>query len=107
MAAPIVRVNDVIVCTHGGVVKPLGGNPRVRISGESIVVMNTPGKVIGCAQPPPPAGPGPCMTAIWTCAAQRVKASGIPVVTMGSVGLTTPTGTAVVIGSMQPRVRAT
>ena len=107
MAAPIVRISDLILCAHGGTVKPIGGNPRVRISGEPIVIMTTPGMVAGCPQPPPPVGTGPCLTAVWTCAAQRVKASGIPVLTMGSIGITTPSGTALVVGSMQPRVRAT
>ena len=78
---------------------------RVKVSGQKIVTQPAPYTISGCSLPPPPAGNGPCVTANWTSAATRVRASGQPVLLTDSQALCSPTATGLNVVSTQTRVK--
>ncbi len=104
MAAYLVHAGADVRCRHGGVAQPLSPNPRVRVSGQPIVVRTTP---YGIARCPFNVGgsPSPCITAAWSAAATRVKAGGVPVVLQNSPAQTVPNAAALVVRTTQTRVR--
>lgn len=95
----------VVMCSHGGQAQPTAVNPRVKVSGMPIPISTAPYQVIGCAFPPPAAGNGPCVSAMWVTMALRVKANGMPVLLLDSQAMCAPTGTPVIITTTQPRVK--
>jgi hypothetical protein len=103
----VIVANATVLCSHGGQAKPTGVMPRVTIGGQPVVVQGPPFVVSGCAMPPPPSGNGPCVTAVFSTAAVRVKAGGMPVLLQDSQATCVPTGTPVSVVFSQPRVRAT
>jgi hypothetical protein len=106
MPGHLLHENAMVQCVHPpGQAKPTQTDRRVKVSGQSIVTQLTPYTISGCSLPSPPAGNGPCVTAIWTSAATRVKASGQPVLLTDSQALCTPTGTGLNIVSTQTRVK--
>jgi len=96
-----------VQCMHAGQAQAAGSNPRVKLGGQPIVTQSNSFMVSGCTMPPPNAGNGPCVTAMWTSAATRVKAGGVPVLTKDSQATCTPTGTGLNILNTQMRVKAT
>ena len=101
----LLHVVEAVQCMHGGQAQPTAPNPRVRVSGQPIVVQAAPYMIAGCTFPPPPAANGPCVTAQWVSAALRVKASGMPVLLQDSQATCIPNGTPVNIVATQVRVR--
>jgi hypothetical protein len=73
--------------------------------GQPTVLQPVPWVVAGCAFPPPIAGNGPCVTAQWILASQRVKSNGMPLLLQDSQAICAPTGTPVMVTVTQPRVK--
>ena len=73
-----------VLCLHAGQAQPTATNPRVKVSGQAIVVQTTIHSITGCTLPPPPNGNGPCVTAQWVSAATRVRAGSVPVLLQDS-----------------------
>lgn len=101
----LLHVGAVVQCMHGGMAQPTVPNPRVKVMGQPIVMQAAPYVVAGCAFPPPPVANGPCVMAQWVMGALRVKANGIPVLLQDSQAICTPTGTGLIISTVQPRVK--
>lgn len=102
MSGSLLHVGATVLCSHAGQAQPTSPNPRVLVSGQSIVVQTTPYTVTGCTLPPPPTANGPCVTAQWVTGATRVFASGVPVLLLSSQAICAPTGT-----PLQPTVAQT
>lgn len=77
MPGYLVHVNASIKCIHTGDAKTAVTDPHVKVSGQKIVTQLSKYVVAGCTLPPQSGGP--CTAAMWTSAAQFVKASGQPV----------------------------
>ena len=94
-----------VLCAHGGQAQPAVPDPRVKAGGGAITTQPTPHTVSGC---PFMTGsnPMPCVTATWTTASVRVKASGKPVLIADSQATCVPNGTPVTVGVTQVRVKA-
>jgi len=94
-----------VLCAHAGQAQAASPNPRVKAGGQLITTQPVPHTVSGC---PFVAGttPMPCVTATWTTASTRVRASGQPVLTTDSQAVCTPNGTPVTIVLSQLRVKA-
>ena len=106
MADYLLHKDAVVQCVHSpGQARPTVTDPHVKVSRRPIVTQPGPYTVTGCSLPPQSGGP--CATATWTSAAQRVKASGIPVLLKNSQAKCIPTGTGLNILQTQSRVRGT
>lgn len=101
----LLNVSSVVICVHGGQAKPTMPVPRVLVMGAPATVQPPPYVVVGCANPPPPANVGPCITGMWIVAALRVKAMGMPVLLQDSQAICAPTGTPLTVVLTQMRVR--
>ena len=107
MPGYLLHAGATIMCAHGGQAQPASPpNPRVKVMGQPVVTQPLPHAVTGCANPPPPANTGPCLTAQWLQGAARVKVMGQPVLLQDSQALCTPTGTPLTIAVTQTRVTA-
>jgi hypothetical protein len=93
-----------VVCMHAGQAQPVVFNPRVKVSGQTIVTQTSSYTITGCPFVPPN-GNGPCVTAQWITAATRVKAGGETVLLQDSQAVCTPTGTGLKISVTQQRVK--
>jgi hypothetical protein len=94
-----------VQCIHSGNAKPTQTVSNVKVSGKAIVTQTSIYNIQGCLQPPQSGGPD--LTALWTSAATRIKAGGMPVLLKGSQSKCAPTTTALVIISTQTRVKGT
>lgn len=101
----LLNAGSTVLCVHGGQAKPTVPNPRVKVMGMPVVVQPPPYVIAGCANPPPPANVGPCITATWIVAALRVKVMGMPVLLQDSQAICIPTGTPLIPLPGQIRVR--
>lgn len=105
MPGTLVHVGAVVQCAHQGVANPTSPFPRVKVSGQPIVLQPIPWTVAGCTLPPPTAGNGPCVTGQWVTGSLRVKANKLPVLLMDSQAICAPTGTPLTVKTTQPRVK--
>jgi hypothetical protein len=96
-----------VLCAHAGQAQPTATNPRVTVGGLATVTSTAPYSIAGCAQPSPPNGNGPCVTAQWTSAATRITSEGQALLLFDSQATCTPTGTPLLITSTQIRVTGT
>lgn len=101
----LLHVGAVVQCMHGGMAQPTVPVPRVKVMGQPVVTQAAPYVIAGCTLPPPPAANGPCVTANWAMGALRVKAMGMPVLLADSQAVCVPTGTGLMISSVQVRVK--
>ncbi|HIK56586.1 MAG TPA: hypothetical protein IGS37_15665 [Synechococcales cyanobacterium M55_K2018_004] len=101
----LLNATSTVICAHGGQAKPTLPNPRVRVMGVPVVTQGPPFVIAGCANPPPPANVGPCVSAPWIVAALRVKVMGLPVLLQDSKAICVPTGTPLTVILAQPRVK--
>jgi hypothetical protein len=104
MPGPLLHMGATVTCAHSGQATPLAPSPRVTVSGSAIVTKLSPYSVAGCTLPPPPAGNGPCVTAQFLSFATRVVSDGAPVLLMDSQATCLPTGTPLLISTVQTRV---
>jgi hypothetical protein len=105
MPGYLLHVGATVICAHGGQAQPTLSNPRVKLMGQPIVIQAGPYAITGCANPPPPANVGPCLTAQWVTAAIRVKVMGQPVLLQDSQAMCTPTGTPLNVVLAQTRLK--
>ena len=103
--ASVLTIGSVVLCAHGGRATATGIAMRIRIEGQPALVQ-APLVVAGCANPPPPSGTGPCVTAQFVTAATRVRSMGLPLLTDWGPSICTPTGTPLSVAVVQPRVSA-
>ncbi len=103
MGGYLLHQNAAVQCVHSGQAMPMVPNPRVKVSGQAIVTQMTIYAVSGCTLATIPSPP--CVTAQFTSAATRIKASGMPVLLQDSQATCAPTGTGLIVVSTQTRVR--
>lgn len=95
-----------VICAHPpGQATPVVTNPRVKVSGQAIVVQSSQYAVAGCALTGSPNPP--CATASWITAATRIRAGGVPVLLQDSQSACAPTGTPLTVLATQTRVKGT
>jgi hypothetical protein len=102
MPGPLLHVGATVMCIHAGQAQPTATNPRVLVSGQPTVTISSPYAVGGCTLVPP--ANGPCVTAQYVTAATRLTSNGLPLLLADSQALCAPTGTPLVVVSVQPRV---
>jgi hypothetical protein len=100
----LLNAASLLRCAHGGQAQPLASNPRVAVMRSPSVVMSAPYSITGCAFGPP-VGNGPCTSAQWATASQRLTSGGQPLLLSGSLALCSPTGTPLLIELTQTRVK--
>ncbi len=103
MPGYLLDLGATLVCAHAGQAQPTAPEPRVRLSGNPIVVQTTTYAVAGCALTGTPNPP--CATAMWIAGATRVKAGGQPVLLQDSQSQCAPTGTPLQVTMTQKRVK--
>ena len=105
MPGYLLHENALVLCKHLGMATPTVTDKRVKVNGMNIVTQPPSYKISGCILPA--SGNPPCVTASWTTAATRVKASGQPVLLKDSQAICTPTNTDLNILLTQFRVKGT
>jgi hypothetical protein len=100
----LLHLGAMVKCAHGGDAKPTAPNPRVMVDHQPVATMGAPWVVAGCAMPPPIAGNGPCVTAMFTTPATRVFVDKKPVLLMDAQAVCVPTGTPVLTTKTQTKV---
>jgi hypothetical protein len=93
-----------VTCSHGGQAQATAVIPNVLVSMQPIIVMPMPWQVARCVLPPPLAGNGPCVTAMFTTSALRVTSYGMPVLLQDSMSICAPSGTPLLVLATQTRV---
>ena len=103
MAGNLLRVGDVVTCTHKAPTTPPATPGRVRAGGQLVVTTLAPYVVLGC-----PATTR-CATGAWTVGATRVQTMGqaLALDTGSSVCVASGTPLKVDDTSIQKRVKAT
>lgn len=107
MPGTLLHLGAQVICSHGGQAQPVAPVPRVTVSGQPVVTIESPYVVAGCALPPPPAANGPCVTAQFITSATRVMAEGAPVLLLDSMSICAPSGTPLIVMETQMRVTGT
>jgi hypothetical protein len=102
----LLHAGAAVQCAHGGQTQPAAPSPRVLVGGQPVVTIASAYLVAGCAEPPPPAGNGPCVSARFVTAAQRVTVVGQRVLLQDSQATCDPTGTSLLTVVTQTRVSA-
>jgi hypothetical protein len=102
----LLTTGSVLMCAHGGHATPVALATRVLVGGQAALAQPAPLLVAGCANPSPPAGTGPCVTAQFVSGTTRVRSSGLPLLVDSGPSICTPTGTPLTVVATQPRVRA-
>ena len=102
MAGNLLRVRDVVTCTHKAPTTPPATPGRVRASGQPVVTTLAPYVVLGC-----PATTR-CATGAWTAGSTRVQTMGqsLALDTGSSVCVASGTSLQVDAASVQTRVKA-
>jgi hypothetical protein len=101
----LVNVSTRVTCSHQGLATTTMTAPNVLVMGQPVALQTSVYTVALCALPPPPAANGPCVSStVWSNAATRVFANGIPVLLQSSQSLCAPTGTPILITAIQTRV---
>lgn len=103
----LLHVGAVVQCAHGGMATPTVPNPRVLVSGQPTVMQPGPWVIAGCANPPPIASNGPCVTGMWITGTTRVFSNGMPLVVNAAASVTVLSGTPMIPSVFQMRVQAT
>lgn len=101
----LLTAGSVLMCAHGGHATPTVLSPRVLVGGQPALAQ-APLVVAGCANPSPPAGTGPCVTAQFLIGSARVRSMGLSLLVASGPSICVPTGTPLTVAAVQPRVRA-
>jgi hypothetical protein len=107
MPGPLFHALAVAICPHGGQVKTIPGNARVKVGGMPVATMSDQFLVAGCAFTVGPK-PQPCVKVQWLVPAARVKVLGAPVILAPGPGICQsieqiPQGPPAIL-TVQPRV---
>lgn len=92
-----------VLCAHGGQAQPTSPDARVTADGRAVTTQAAPWTVSGCTLVSP--APGPDATAQFTTAANRIRASGVPVLLQDSQALCAPSGNPTSVVTTQTRVK--
>ena len=101
----LLTAGSVLMCAHGGQALPTVLAPRVLVGGQPALAQATL-VIAGCANPSPPVGTGPCVTAEFLIGTTRVRSGGLGLLVDSGPSICVPTGTPVTAVATQPRVRA-
>ncbi len=105
MPGYIVHLGAIITCSHPpGQATPSASSPRVKVSGQPIILQTTQYAVAGCALTG--TSNPPCATGQWLSASVRVKSSNAPIVLDDSQSTCAPTAQPLKIMVTQKRVKA-
>lgn len=104
MPGTLLHQGAIVQCQHGGTATASVAFPRVKVSGQPLVLQTTSYTIAACSFAPP-TGNGPCATAQWISAAVRIKANKLPVLLSDSKAACVPTGTGLMITMTQQRVK--
>jgi hypothetical protein len=107
MPGALLDVGATVSCSHTGRATPVTLNPRVLVSGQATVLMNSSYTVTGCTLPSPPNANGPCVSAQWVTGATRITSNGKPLLLVDSQATCAPTGTPLIITLTQMRAIGT
>jgi hypothetical protein len=107
MPSPLLHLGATVLCLHSGQATPLVTNPRVTLSGNPIVTIESLYAIAGCLLPPPPAANGPCIIGQFTTAALRIMVEGTPVLLLQDQGICAPTGVPLIPVAAQLRALGT
>lgn len=103
MPGYFVHLGATVTCLHSGTAQPVVVNPRVKVSGQPIVVQTSSYAIASCSLA---TSGGPfCASAQWIKAAARIKSNGVPVVLQDSQAVCQTTGTGVLVQMTQLRVK--
>ncbi len=106
MPGYLVDSGATVMCSHGGQAQPVMTDSRVKAGGQPVVPQSSTYTVSAC-----PYAPGgvttPCVTAMWSTAATRVKASGVALLLADSQSQSTPNATPLTVAVTQTRVKGT
>ena len=113
MAGQSLNVNSTLQCPHGGSVRIISANVRVKVDSAYAALSADQYIVSGCPfQIPAPSGtiPSPCLTVRWTVADLRTKVNSTPTLSRSSVGLClsaqqVPQGPVTIVNT-QPRAQS-
>jgi hypothetical protein len=100
----LLHLDATVMCAHAGQATPTSPNPRVLVTGQPTVTLQTIYAVAGCTLPPPIAANGPCVTAQYVTAATRVTSNGVPLLLIDSQAICVPTGTPLLASVTQTKV---
>jgi hypothetical protein len=90
MAGNTLNINSTLQCPHGGSVKIISANARVRVDNAFAALATDQFIVAGCPfQIPAPSGtiPSPCLTVKWLMSDVRVKVNSAQTLSQSSAGL--------------------
>ena len=111
MGTPVVNASSqpLVSCLHQGRAdpQPSAMGLKVLVAGLPVMLVGPPAyQISGCALPPQSGGP--CLTAVWSSGATKVRASGVRIATQTGIGVCAPTGTGVLVNStlVQQKVKA-
>lgn len=99
----ILHEGAVVQCLDGAPAEPMNVNPRVTVSGMSIVTQSTQYSIAGC--PLASSGSTFCATASWLTASLRITADGDPVVLSDSQATCVNTGKGLNVISTQTQAK--
>lgn len=102
---PIVNAGSIITCAHGGLATAIAPCYRVRVDGQSVVTIASPFGISGCVVAAQ-SGQSPCLTGEFTDGASRVTAGGVPLVLESSMSACEPSGSPMMVATVQSRVKA-
>ena len=102
MPGPLLQVGATVICAHSGQGTPVVADPRVTLSGQPAVTIDSPYIIAGC--PFPVILGGPCVSGVFLVPATRVLIDGSPALLLSSEGICAPTGVPLIALSAQPRV---
>ncbi|TMF56571.1 MAG: hypothetical protein E6I22_05580 [Chloroflexi bacterium] len=101
MPGNLVNTSAQVMCAHGGQAQATMPNTQVQVGGSPTVTLAAPWTIAGCANPPPPAQLGPCVTATWIpgTGTVRVTSNGMPLLVQSSQSLCVPTPAPLIISN--------
>ncbi len=90
MAGNLLNTNSTLQCPHGGSVKIVSTNTRVKVDGAYAALSTDTFTISGCPFQIPAAPspiPSPCVTVQWVVTNVRTKTNSTPNLSQSSVGL--------------------
>lgn len=105
MPGSILHEGAVVLCSHGGTATPVSLSPRVTVSGQRAVTLDSLWLITACGLARG-AGLLPCVSGEFMAGAARVRSGGLPLAVPGA-SVCTPTDTPMVVVSAQMRAVAT
>lgn len=89
MGSNLLNTSSTLQCPHGGSVKIVSTNMRVKADGVYAALSTDTFTISGCPfqLPTTPPTPSPCVTVRWVVTAMRNKTNSTPNLTQSSVGI--------------------